>query len=613
MCVVWITKQGIGVLQYTYCNSFHLMAEQNQQPQNGAAPQNNGSSRGIIRTMQQDLDQTQGRGGDAFEEIASSSPLPPQAPAPQQNPDDILGMDMTPPSNQPQPMPPAPQPAPLTNPSTPAPSQQEAPAQQQLSDEELDALLPLDGAPQKPASSSTPSIPQPAPSAPQQGADEPAMQDYGSVVRRMPQQQPSAPTPEASTPSAPQNVRPMDDIASDSPAQPHPSAASGAGTPPPNLPTGTGPDISPSTPSVPAAPSPSQPQPIPPAPQPQPVPPAPQPATPQSQPQPFAPAPSAGLEEGEEVPGQTPEQLLGLDSAPEAAPQKEVAAPSAEAQPAFVEEKSSPLSSRSLVLVAGILFVAALVGTLSYFLFFSTGEPEPLPQPTTPPPAQEEVFIPPSPIVTPDEVDELLIADSTRQALVTGLQSLKTRDIEPGAIVYVPVRLNEMTDTGLPQYLTTQLFFETLGVALPEEFLSTVNSTFMLYLYGAGEEEELACTQNGEGSATCPGPRIGIALTVRPSAEIEPAALLDLWMQEDMSTFEPLILDEATVPAAPVFQEAPYASAQAQSQGALPVYYINLPHSATALNFALGPNAAIVVGTSKNSLNTMLDALIAEN
>ena len=415
----------------------------------------------------------------------------------------------------------------------------------------------------------------------------------------------------------------MDDIASNATPQPRQNTSSGAGTPPPNLPTGAGPNLSSPAPQTHPAPTPTQPQvspqapqpqPIPAAPQPQPVPPAPQPApaAPPAPAQPFAPAPPTGLEEGEEVPGQTPEQLLGLDSAPEAS-QQPSAAPEGEAQPTFVEEKSSPLSSRSLVLVAGILFVAALVGTLSYFLFFSTNEPEPPAQPTTPPPAQEEVFIPPSPIVTPDEVDELVIAQASPEALRAGLQSLQTREIEPGAIVYVPIRLRETTDTGLPQYLTTELFFETLGVALPGEFLSTVNSTFMLYLYGAGEEEDLTCTQNEATSPTCPGPRIGITLTVRPSAEVEASALLDAWMEQDMSTFEPLILDDATLPVNPSFQAATYTSAQAQNEGALPVYYVNLPHSATALNFALGPDDSIVVGTSKNSLNAMLDALIAEN
>ncbi|MEX0916630.1 MAG: hypothetical protein WDZ44_00825, partial [Candidatus Spechtbacterales bacterium] len=160
------------------------------------------------------------------------------------------------------------------------------------------------------------------------------------------------------------------------------------------------------------------------------------------------------------------------------------------------------------------------------------------------------------------------------------------------------------------QYLTAQLFFTTLGVALPEEFLTTIDPTFMLYAYGSGEEEEVVCAAEALARTTCPGPRLGIILQAREGQEVNTAALVTAWTALDMSTFEALILDEATLPTTTTFQQSTYSGAQTESVGTIPVYYVNLPHSATALNFAIAPGGKVVIGTSKNSLYAAVDAIL---
>jgi hypothetical protein len=355
-----------------------------------------------------------------------------------------------------------------------------------------------------------------------------------------------------------------------------------------------------------------------PAPQPQPIP-------------PFGTPTQQGLEEGEELPAQTPEELLGLGFDEEPAPMpapapfaqampvpsespQAPATPSAEEseKPVFVEEKSSFLSSRATLIAGAGLFIAALAGTLAYFFFFAAPEPAPILEESENPPAVEEPIIPPSPLITPDGIDEISIARLSTQTLQTALSRVGEDDLQPGSITYLPVRLTETTSDGKEQYLTAQLFFTTLGVALPEEFLATIEPTFMLYAYGPGEEEETVCAADEIARTTCPGPRLGIILQARQGQEANTAALVTAWTALDMSTFEPLILDEATLPTTTTFQQSTYSGAQTESTGTIPVYYANLPHSATALNFAIAPGGKIVIGTSKNSLYAALDMVLEQ-
>ena len=590
--------------------------------------------------MQQDIDRAQGRGGDAFEEIASSSPLP--VSAPQQTPNEIIGLDIEVPGTQPTPpaapvftpapMPspaPAPMPvaipqpavevpavAPVSQPVVPMP----APAPQ-LSDEELDALLPLD-TPSAPAPSAAPSMGVSAPSTTAfqpSPAPQPTEGDFGSVARRVPSTSSTPPAP--LTDAAPQPL-PMNDIAPAAAAAtpniqtaPLPETSRiGGGTPPTNLPIGEGPRLTPSTPGAMSPPV------FEPAPMPRP---APQPIPPFGQPAPQ------GLEEGEDLPAQTPEELLGLGmdepspqpsfgapemSLPSSAPAAAPAPAPAPEEPMFVEEKGSPLSSRALIIVAGGLVATALAATLAYFFFFApSSQQTPVPEEPVTPSAEEAPLVPPSPLITPDGVEEIVLSQLSTQSLQTALSRISSEDLQPGSITYLPIRLSEATSDGRPQYLTAQLFFTTLGVALPDSFLTTIEPTFMLYAYGPGEEEELVCASEGAStSATCPGPRLGVILQARAGQEANTAALVAAWTALDMSTLKPLVLDEATLPTATPFKQGTYTSAQTATTGTIPLYYANLPHSATALNFAVAPEGAIVIGTSKNSLYAALDSLLEE-
>ncbi|MEX0916643.1 MAG: hypothetical protein WDZ44_00890, partial [Candidatus Spechtbacterales bacterium] len=436
-----------------------------------------GKPQGIIRTMQQDIDRAEGRGGDAFEDIANASPLPTQTP--QESPEAMLGMDIPMPNTPtttpreppifkpaPTPVPPSAQ-APTPRPTTPsAPVAPKAPAPQaapQLTDEELDALLPLDGAPSLPTSG-LPSAPTPTTS------PTPPAPDFGSLTRRVPPAQ-GAPSSTAGIANQAPSSRPMDDIAPVQTPRPlgggsAPARTQNGAAPPANLPVGNGPRLTPAAPPV-FEPTPT---------------PAPTPATPVPQPiPPFGTPPQQGLEEGEDLPAQTPEELLGLglDETPAPTPTPQPTAPSAQAtpqasdleSPVFVEEKQSLLSSRALLITAAGLFIAALAGTLAYFFFFAGSEPAPILEESTTPPVQEEPIIPPSPLITPDRVDEISITRLSTQALQAALIQIEEEDLQPGSITYLPVRLAEDSSDGREQYLTAQLFFTTLGVALPEEFL----------------------------------------------------------------------------------------------------------------------------------------------
>ncbi|MYE38351.1 MAG: hypothetical protein F4X82_02460 [Candidatus Spechtbacteria bacterium SB0662_bin_43] len=565
------------------------------------------------------------------------TPSPPALPQPQQQAN----------TSKPQPKPPSPPQPPVSQQQPIPPQQAPAPPVSSVPVRSTPPVVARNGEPvrqPKPQSPDTLHRPQ----APQQNEQRSMQQQPSPLQQAMQNNNRTQASPQQ---MPPQPSRIMDDIA---PTAAQPTNPTGA---PMNLPTGSGPSL-----PQPKPPSPPQP----PVSQQQPIPPQQAPAPPVS----SVPAPSASSQSGPPLPSfaapqpqqDTPEALLGLDNPGSTPPPNDTSA-----QATGDEEKSS---KKTYVLLAGVILLIVGAFILVYLLFLSnnpssqsppplpttpatttdtpqTGDTnQPAPDPTTeapegttpstdenpedttptdpdddetalpeppdiPPPSAIPTSIqPPAPLIQiPDMVTlSYSIESPTFNQIQQAFESIKGQDFPPNSITYIPIRLNQPHENGSLQFLTADLFIQALGIDVPEEFLHSIEPTFMLYAYAPGTEELEECDKANLRSETCPGVRLGLVFEQRAKLGENAVSLPNLitnWLGSDITTMAPLILDEAIFPSTISFENVQYEEVPHS------ISYINLPHPATTLNFAT-IKKYLVIGTSKNSTITMLDAILEQ-
>lgn len=266
------------------------------------------------------------------------------------------------------------------------------------------------------------------------------------------------------------------------------------------------------------------------------------------------------------------------------------------------------------------------------FLIFNliTGE-----EVTVPPEDQEEEeqpdeempeeVEPPEAFITPDFIQELIVPNTREATLENALSQVKADSYPETSITYLPIRLSGVTVEGQPQFLSAETFFSGLNITpgdTPETVYQNLEPTFMLYVYGSGEEERVACQNNLVTEEECHGPRLGAVLKAREGTDTDLESIAQTWMDQiENSGLEKLVLNDlATMPEGdPVFQTVEYQSDAVSEAEAVQIHFLNLPMpaydnlqlSGTSLDFAV-VNDFLVVATSKNSLLRMVDRILSE-
>lgn len=327
-------------------------------------------------------------------------------------------------------------------------------------------------------------------------------------------------------------------------------------------------------------------------------------------------APQPRTEDGEEgeVPEESPEELLGIEgdenAGPQLPPPPQKPSTNLDYIPQGGGKRLNFLNRRTLLVGGSVVIGAVIVAVAIFFVTGGGGELELIPagEETEGP---GEAFITPTPIVIPDFEQEVLVANLLSSTLQAALDDIKTQNYPEGKIIYLPVRLEQLTSAGEPQFLSAQIFLSSLGINAPDNLFEAINPVFMPYVYGPGDEEQARCEEAAIEDPTCYGPRFGLVLQAKEGMEDELPALASQWRALDDSNLETLVLsDTKEVPSAPSFNSAQFSGLDGQKQPAT-VYYINMPLSTTALNFAVVDNL-IVIATSKNSSFVMLDRILGE-
>ena len=242
-----------------------------------------------------------------------------------------------------------------------------------------------------------------------------------------------------------------------------------------------------------------------------------------------------------------------------------------------------------------------------------TGEPSPatpIPQPTEP---VTHAKTPPSPLVNsiPDMLTRPYPINNPNLSELRGVfDSLKAQEFPQGSITYIPIELNKKSDdTGSDRFINAHLFIEAMGIDVPAQFLDTIEPTLMLYAYSPTEDDRAECARASLRSSTCPGIRLGVVFQKRASPGVGAISLPNLvsnWIESsDISTLKPLVLDNVIFPNEATFKHSSYGDLKHS------ISYLNLPHPSTAVNFAI-VDRYLIVGTSRNSVTAMIDAITSE-
>ncbi|MEX2145244.1 MAG: hypothetical protein WD712_02630 [Candidatus Spechtbacterales bacterium] len=352
--------------------------------------------------------------------------------------------------------------------------------------------------------------------------------------------------------------------------------------------------------------------------------PAPETETPYSPPK-IAPEPGPEPEQEEE------ESILGMPPTPTPPPLGGSFTPPPTSVPRAPEGgfAERPKKTPNVVLIIGALVVlgAVLAGGAAFLIFSGVEVTEEPPQQEEPLPEEEppvtQPVSPPAALLTPDFIQELSVGDTLESTLRSVIGSVaESGDIYPdSSIAYLPVRLLGPSQDQ-DQFITTRTFMGGLNLSVPEGFFDVVKPTFMLFVFGSSDTERIMCQNNLISETSCYGPRLGLILEAQEGKEGQLTAMMSQWMslQGPQSNMDSLMLtDIVETPEEIVFETAEYRSNVILNAPTVTVNYANLPMpdyenlalSNTALDFATFNNK-IIFATSKRSAEIVIDRLLQE-
>jgi len=369
-----------------------------------------------------------------------------------------------------------------------------------------------------------------------------------------------------------------------------------------------------------------------------------------------APIPPTEPASPEEILNRTPEEILELNknetpsvpiqgkpSTPTPPPKEVTQAPPLLTQkPSQRIEKSTPppqlpptltkkpgkkiFTNKLIITLAAIVLLTVLLGGGLYLYLPNKGGEGQIGKDDEKisPPIDEEKFvaIPPTSLITPNFVQELIINDTNQVTLKNTLNSLDNTTYPNNSITYLPIRVKGIFIEGNAQYLDAQMFFNALNILPPINFFDVVDPSFMLYIYGSGDEERIMCQNNLISQNSCYGPRLGMVFRALENKEDELITLVNNWKDSIKTTnLETLVLNSIAQLSEGeiIFFTEEYQSTAVEGAQVVEVSYTNLlmpsynnlQLSATSLDFAV-VNNMLVIGTSKNAVFSMIDKILTE-
>ncbi|MEX2007988.1 MAG: hypothetical protein WD850_00585 [Candidatus Spechtbacterales bacterium] len=304
--------------------------------------------------------------------------------------------------------------------------------------------------------------------------------------------------------------------------------------------------------------------------------------------------------------GESPEEILGITFdepleepvKPTAKPDEPLPHPEPMEDLGIPGEEPKSQDRRSTILVAAIAVLFAVVSGAAAYYFLVARDSGP--EDSTPP--GNQTLQQPAPLGTPDQTDEIVLANLTQEDLIDALRTKSLKSYSPGAIVYTPIRINPTLTGGSARYVGAREFLQTMSIAIPEASLMALEDRFMPYLYAPTLEERGACV-NTLSVPSCDTARFGMAFTAKPGQDNQLAGFIPQWQASAEEQFKTLILSGAGELETATFQSATYTGNGVRS---IPVSYKNYPTAFAALDFSSFDNY-LVVATSREALFSFLD------
>lgn len=352
-------------------------------------------------------------------------------------------------------------------------------------------------------------------------------------------------------------------------------------------------------------------------------------------------------DEQDEAPRETPEDILGIGKkrenidekgTPETAPhfplnvpeeEEEVMRPRTEQIPLAAEErleprqeparrdeegqqtgeyagqrKPLPRSAKFLIATVGVLAGIFVIGFIYWGIFIKNNPPA-APRPDGNIPAVEDITSPKPLLAIDAEVTLRFETGESKTSLLGRVRALENFQQDPDTLVAV-----DIYDDSKKGFANTADFLSYLSFRMPESIRQSLEETPMLYLYTPATEEKEKCTEGAVIEASCFSPRLGVVFPIKAGVTQEELKnALALWEETLVADFASLILGNPRLPENIAFASATYGGKDITYKATLPVRFINLPISTTALNYAVA-DGFLVLATSKNSLYEALDRIV---
>ncbi|MDX1535306.1 MAG: hypothetical protein R3346_00900 [Candidatus Spechtbacterales bacterium] len=286
------------------------------------------------------------------------------------------------------------------------------------------------------------------------------------------------------------------------------------------------------------------------------------------------------------------------------------------------KKRSIPGGGNKKMLILGIVgvLIVGLIAGIGYILL--TGDSE---TPTNEVVSEnnnneentEEVDpTPPDPLIRPDFIREVTVGDTTEKTLKSVLSMLPEQNQKPSSesITHIPIRLKGVVnENGEAKYLNAEEFISGLNIETPEDFFSSVDSDFMLYMYQPGEEERIMCQNNLVSEESCYGPRLGMIFKASETPAKPLTQIIEEWQAgATESSLDILALNDlVTTPENIQFSTENYEGTPISYTNLPMPSYNNLTLSTTSIDFVTIENY-MLVSTSKNSATKMVDRIIQD-
>ena len=253
--------------------------------------------------------------------------------------------------------------------------------------------------------------------------------------------------------------------------------------------------------------------------------------------------------------------------------------------------------------VLGVTIILGGVGGFVYWQVFRKDEPPP----QTPPEQQEpapQAPRTPTPFFSVPWQQTVQIPAGQEQTLRQLLEQIAGQSHPSQTIGFLRVQKS----TG--EFFSSRELLDAFGIAFPDALANSLDEDqFMLYMYIPGEEEGLRCQEAQITDPECSAGRLGVIFKLRAGREERAQTEMESFQGQLVQAASSFILGNPTLNDPYEWKTATYRGTTISYPTGVPMHYVNLPMSTTALNYAFA-KGYLAMGTSKNSIYTALDELL---